>query len=72
MTQPQKVPRCSFCNRKAVFNLKSVDGTPTVAGATRELGCEELYRPACYTHYCEQLGIEDAQAARDAVDEQQT
>jgi len=59
---------CSFCNRKAVFNLKSVDGTPTISGATRELGCEELYRPVCYAHYCEQLGLEDAGEARRASD----
>jgi thymidine kinase len=51
---------CSFCNRKAVLNLKSLDGVPTLAGPTRQLGAEELYLPVCYHHYTEKLGIADA------------
>ena len=42
---------CAFCNGKAVFNLKSVDGKATVTGPAVCLGCEELYLPVCYTHF---------------------
>lgn len=38
---------CSFCNHKAIFNLKLMDGKPTLAGPTIELGKEEKYIPAC-------------------------
>jgi thymidine kinase len=53
---------CTFCNRKAVLNLKSVDGVPTVGGPSKKLGAEELYLPVCYGHYTEKLGIADAAA----------
>jgi thymidine kinase len=46
---------CHFCNRKAVFNLKLADGTPTLAGPTIDLGAEEKYLPACASCYEEQL-----------------
>jgi thymidine kinase len=29
---------CTFCNKKAVFNLKSADGKPTLDGPQRTLG----------------------------------
>ena len=47
---------CAYCNRKAVFNLKLVDGKPTAEGPAVELGGDELYRGVCYSHYREQLG----------------
>jgi thymidine kinase len=46
---------CSFCNRKAIFNLKLVDGKPTLTGPSIELGAEEKYLPACSTCYRNQL-----------------
>lgn len=49
---------CAFCNRKAVFNLKSVEGTPTVDGPSQELGAEELYLPVCFSHYSEKLDFD--------------
>jgi thymidine kinase len=42
---------CAFCNRKAIFNLKLVDGKPTVTGPTIELGTEERYLPTCPNCY---------------------
>lgn len=51
---------CTFCNRKAILNLKSVDGVAELDGPRRELGAEELYLPVCYEHYCDELGIADA------------
>ena len=46
---------CSFCNQKAIFNLKLTDGKPTLEGPVIELGKEEKYIPACSTCYGEAL-----------------
>ena len=45
---------CHYCLRKAVFNLKLVDGKPTKEGPSVELGCEEKYLPACASCYEQQ------------------
>ena len=45
---------CHFCLRKAIFNLKLLDGTATLAGPSVELGCEEKYLPVCAACYAEQ------------------
>ena len=42
---------CNFCLRKAVFNLKLLDGKATLAGPSVELGCEEKYLPVCAACY---------------------
>ncbi len=46
---------CHFCNKKAIYNLKSVDGVPTTKGPAIELGCEDKYLPACSICYNRQL-----------------
>lgn len=38
---------CASCCKKAVFNLKLVNGKPTLDGPSVELGCEEKYLPVC-------------------------
>lgn len=48
---------CAFCNRKAIFNLKHVDGQPTVSGASIDLGAEEKYFPTCANCYTRQIGL---------------
>jgi thymidine kinase len=48
---------CAFCNKKAVFNLKSADGVPTLEGPVRTLGCEELYLPVCAPHFYSKLEL---------------
>ena len=45
---------CTFCLRKAVFNLKLRDNVPTLEGPSVELGCEEKYLPACSSCYAAQ------------------
>ena len=45
---------CAFCNRKAITNLKHVNGVATLAGPAVDLGAEEKYFPACYACYKEQ------------------
>ncbi len=42
---------CWFCNKKAVMNLKYVDGKSVREGEQIEMGCEETYLPTCYLHY---------------------
>ena len=46
---------CAYCNKKAIFNLKVVDGKPTLIGPTIELGSDETYQPACAVCYRSQL-----------------
>jgi thymidine kinase len=50
---------CYFCNRKSILNLKHVNGIATLDGPSIQLGCEELYFPACYS--CYRAQIEDAE-----------
>lgn len=45
---------CHYCLRKAVFNLKLLNGQPTLDGPVVELGCEETYLPVCARCYAEQ------------------
>jgi thymidine kinase len=42
---------CFYCRQKAVFNLKMIDGIPTIEGNSVELGCEEKYLPVCASHW---------------------
>jgi thymidine kinase len=43
---------CVFCLKKAKFNLKFLNGFPTLEGPSIELGCEEKYLPVCGKCYC--------------------
>ncbi len=38
---------CQYCNRKAVFNMRLIDGVATKEGAQVQLGAEESYLPVC-------------------------
>mmetsp|Transcript_17947 Transcript_17947/g.18709 ORF Transcript_17947/g.18709 Transcript_17947/m.18709 type:complete len:200 (+) Transcript_17947:74-673(+) len=42
---------CNFCNSKAVYNLKHVNGRADVSGPVVQLGAEEKYYPTCYVCY---------------------
>lgn len=46
---------CHFCNKKAIMNLKHVNGRAVIDGPSIELGAEEKYFPACYTCYTDQI-----------------
>lgn len=46
---------CFFCNRRALFNLKLLNGKATTEGPSIELGAEEKYLPACAACYRENL-----------------
>lgn len=42
---------CLYCNRKAIFNLRSIDGVPVTEGPQVLLGAEDVYSPVCGEHY---------------------
>ncbi|KIG18524.1 Thymidine kinase [Enhygromyxa salina] len=46
---------CQFCNRKAIFNMRLIDGQPTADGEQIQLGANESYAPACHVCYVERL-----------------
>jgi thymidine kinase len=56
---------CQYCSKKAICNLRFVNGSPTVVGPQIQLGAEEHYAPVCWAHYDEatrQLAIEGSGA----------
>ena len=42
---------CQYCQKKAICNLRFVNGTPTVRGPQIQLGADEQYAPVCWNHY---------------------
>jgi thymidine kinase len=56
---------CQFCAKKAICNLRFVDGAPTVNGPQIQLGADEQYAPVCWNHYDEATRalVEDAGGA---------
>lgn len=70
---------CTYCNKKATMNLKSIDGLETLEGPTVCLGAQEMYVPACYQHFMERIqaatgrpvDFEEAWKAGDLADLQQ-
>lgn len=42
---------CQYCSRKAICNLRFVNGAPTVRGPQIQLGADEHYAPVCWNHY---------------------
>ncbi|MFO7562379.1 MAG: thymidine kinase [Enhygromyxa sp.] len=46
---------CQYCNRKAIFNLRLIDGEPSETGEQIQLGANESYAPACHSCYVERL-----------------
>lgn len=42
---------CHYCNKKAIFNMKLLDGVATLQGPTIQLGAEETYLPVCSSCY---------------------
>ncbi len=46
---------CAFCNRKAIYNVRHVNGEAVLAGPVIELGADDKYFPACSSCYAEQV-----------------
>lgn len=47
---------CNYCNRKAIFNMRLVNGRGVFEGPQVLLGAEETYHPVCATCYHERMG----------------
>ena len=56
---------CYHCNRKAVFNLKHVNGVADCTGPAVQLGAEEKYFPTCFECYRHAL-LDAKQMPKDA------
>ena len=52
---------CYHCGRKAVFNLRLVDGRGVFEGPQVQLGADEKYVPVCWEHYRAQLRAWEAE-----------
>lgn len=46
---------CHFCNKKAIFNMRLIDGHAVTEGPSIQLGAEETYLPACSRCYEDQI-----------------
>ena len=44
---------CQYCKKKAICNLRFVNGSATVHGPQIQLGADEQYAPVCWAHYDE-------------------
>lgn len=44
---------CWFCHRKAIMNLRLLDGKPIYTGDQIQIGGNESYYPVCRKHYVE-------------------
>ena len=44
---------CQYCAKKAICNLRFVNGQPTIDGPQVQLGADESYAPVCWGHYDE-------------------
>jgi len=46
---------CAYCAKKAIFNMRLLNGKPTLSGRQIDLGFEDKYAPACAKCYTQQL-----------------
>lgn len=44
---------CQYCQKKAVFNLRMIDGRAVTDGPQVQLGADDSYAPVCWKHYDE-------------------
>jgi thymidine kinase len=44
---------CQYCQKKAICNLRFVNGSPVIDGPQVQLGADESYAPVCWAHYDE-------------------
>jgi thymidine kinase len=55
---------CQYCQRKAILNLRLIDGLGVVDGPQVQLGADEEYVPVCWQHYDERTAAARQGAAR--------
>jgi thymidine kinase len=57
---------CQYCNRKAIFNMRLLDGRPTVEGEQIQIGGDESYVPVCHSCYARKTAGETREREPDA------
>ncbi len=57
---------CQYCNKKAIFNMRLVNGKATMDGAQIQLGGDEAYVPVCHGCYASQVPAEPAAGSADS------
>ena len=50
---------CAYCSKKAIFNMKILNGTPTLSGPSIDLGAEEKYVATCSNCYYSKLSEQE-------------
>jgi thymidine kinase len=55
---------CNFCSKKAIFNMKFINGKPSLRGPQVDLGAEEKYLAACGRCYYEKLNTQSASSQK--------
>ncbi len=60
---------CYHCNRKAIFNLKCIDGVAHLDGPSQQVAGDETFQPVCSIHYNEALGLDGFTDAFNDVEE---
>lgn len=58
---------CQYCQKKATFNLRLVDGRAAVDGPQIQLGADESYVPVCWRHYDSMISSVAAAASEPAT-----
>ncbi|MGE4619153.1 MAG: thymidine kinase [Planctomycetota bacterium] len=48
---------CHRCNRKAIFNLKCIDGVAHLDGPSQQVAGDETFQPVCSLHYVTALNL---------------
>lgn len=60
---------CHRCNRKAIFNLKCVDGVALLDGPSQQVAGDETFQPVCSLHYVEALNLDGVEGIDEDIAE---
>ncbi len=58
---------CHRCNRKAIFNLKSIGGVAHLDGPSQQVAGDETFQPVCSVHYTEELELDSYEELLDSA-----
>lgn len=56
---------CFYCNKKAILNLKHVNGVADTSGPVVQLGAEEKYFPTCFSCYYKHVNAANQSPVKD-------
>lgn len=60
---------CHRCNRKAIFNLKCIDGVAMLDGPSKQVAGDETFQPVCSFHFVEALQRDGIEGIDDQIKE---